>query len=658
MLMTARFAGLVHTIALISSGALVHAQEAVRGMPTYEQLQQGPWQAREWSGRDFAFTHYPWNRNPLDRPAEARLAREYEVQKLLTPLWNDRNYIYPFEIGEWDWGLHNFAVEHADVLDWLQTQDRKTAYHWLQTYYRTRLKYQRPNRDKPVLSFAGHYNLNHYGSIGGADMVGHEIGENIIGTQSKIAFLRGAARQFGLPTFIDVSQWYANYGHWARGEPGSASTVPFYIVGLDETVPPDAEQIAMAKRYREDGYPNGAHSASWMARAWYMSWLAGANILVPEASQNYFFSYNPAVSDQYVDYSGGAFVPKDPDQRAVLSPAGERARRFMEVVTRNPQRGIPYTPFAILLDQYSGFNGSQVGDMAGFAGEAERTCPPRPFGVLEPTFGDREIYLFFDAIWPGSMYLDMLIGRSHDQNDEHRRLVASPYGDSFDVLLSNASLDVLASYPVIICLGYQEFTPDTLARLTAYLEQGGRLVLTHVHADQLGSGLATLKRAGHVETFGLRPDEIPADLDVTRWYQPFLPKADEAEILRRLERLKLTPFEIKFTEEVDRLMTGLYPRYMPLRVSGTVEFLVNRTPDGWLVGLINHEGAIKEAFAPIQIDPSKTQIVEVELTAGVLTHATELCMDGELPRHGNRVTIEVPPGEVRIVQLTSDGEAY
>ena len=54
-------------------------------------------------------------------------------------------------------------------------------------------------------SVTGHSHYEAYAAEWGARLVGLELGENIAFTQSKIAFARGAARQWNRPWSVQVS---------------------------------------------------------------------------------------------------------------------------------------------------------------------------------------------------------------------------------------------------------------------------------------------------------------------------------------------------------------------------------------------------------------------------------------------------------------------
>ncbi len=127
--------------------------------------------------------------------------------------------------------------------------------------------------------------------------------------------------------------------------------------------------------------------------------------------------------------------------------------------------------------------------------------------MLTSALEDREISLVLDTIFPRSMYLDFIPGI--DEEEEDRRLVPSPYGDCFDVLLSNVSMEVLLSYPAAIFLGPQRFPQPVIETLSRYLQAGGTVYLTHHQADQLGATLTEWQEKGQVICYGLSKADIP-----------------------------------------------------------------------------------------------------------------------------------------------------
>jgi hypothetical protein len=220
---------------------------------------------------------------------------------------------------------------------------------------------------------------------------------------------------------------------------------------------------------------------------WYMAWLSGVAIVCPENCQ--VNSFNSRSEQNW---------SRPANQRISPSPIGRRVQEFMRVSeayadTTKRKSGVPFTPFAIVLDRFCGFNGFPL-------------TQPRPWNMLTPALEDREISLFLDTIFPRSMYLDFIPGIDEE---EDRRLVPSPYGDCFDVLLSNVSMEVLLSYPVAIFLDPQRFPQPVIENLSRYLQARGTVYLTHRQADQLGAALTEWQEKGQVICYGLSKADIP-----------------------------------------------------------------------------------------------------------------------------------------------------
>jgi len=572
---------------------------------TFKELESSPWKLRCWAERPFIFLSYggDWSKS------SQRVAHECRVQGLLTPTWEDPTFPHPIESSatEWGWTLKP------------EGENRRECYESVKQVYLERIeKHAHSNAPMagglPFYSVTGHSWFSVYGAQWGCDMIGLETGENIIAMQAQMAFLRGAARQNQKPFYVQPSQWYGG-------------TVPIFEEGEDEYTPHQLNGDEVRDAISKGGIaiPNGGHSPSLLSRMWYVAWLSGAAVLCPEACQDNFFTSRPNENWQQ---------PKD--KQIPLSPIGKRAQTFMRLVEKHPDIGIPYTPFALMLDKYCGFNGFPL-------------TQPRPWNVLAFSLPDREISLFLDTIFPKSMYLDFVPGVDIEQED--RRLVKSPYGDSFDVLLSNVSLEVLKSYPVVICLGGHEFLPATLQNLVAYLKSGGRLFLTYSQAAQLNTDFQLLKEAGDVTLFGLDEGHLPEDIDTPRWYTPPHWGADEATLAARKKGVELLQYEVHFKDSVSQIMSDLYEGYMPVSVSGEIEFTVNRREGSWIIGLINNEGVTKGNMTPVKLDTSKKQMVDISLKHGVVKRAIEWYTEQELEVNQNSVTVEVPAGEVRIVEF-------
>jgi hypothetical protein len=178
------------------------------------------------------------------------------------------------QLGEWGYYFHNLSVNEAwwrDVYGkdfdqfkhlikpaGLAGYDRRPATR-RECYEVVKDYFSRRSRDLlgRVISVTGHSHYEAYAGEWGARCIGLEVGENIAFTQSKLAFARGAARQWELPWSVQVSPWFAGACTTSgplRKEGGTAR-------GLD-----------------------AGHSLSFYERMWLHAWFAGAAMVTPENS--------------------------------------------------------------------------------------------------------------------------------------------------------------------------------------------------------------------------------------------------------------------------------------------------------------------------------------------------------------------------------------
>ncbi|MDA1191805.1 MAG: hypothetical protein O3A46_09005 [Candidatus Poribacteria bacterium] len=570
--------------------------------PTYESLAQGPLRMRRWGDYPFIFVSYggAWD-------ASGRVAQEFRAQQLLTPTWDDPDFVHPLESSatEWGWNVRPDASNRAD------------AYAWMRALVLDKMTRRAHSNDpmpvgEPFYTLTGHSWYSIVAAQLGGDLIGLETGENIIAMQAQIAFLRGAARQNERPFYVQPSQWFGG-------------TVPHYEVGEDEYAAHELDTEAVLKGIASGGIriPNGGHAPSLLQRMWVVGWLSGAAIVCPEACQSNFF-----VGTDESNWG------KPFDERIPLSPIGERAKAFFDVTRAHPDIGVPYAPFGVVLDEHAGFNGFPL-------------TQPRPWNVLEPTWQDREISLFWETAFPKSMYLDFLPGVDEELAD--RRLVASPFGDSFDTLVSNAPQKTLDAYPVLFCVGGHRFEASFVQALEGYLRSGGTLYLTRQHALDLGAAYDALEAAGNVRLYGIDPNDLPDPLDSTRWHTPAHWGVDEDTLKRRKAALAYTDEEVAFMGSVRVELSSLAATYLPVRVDGEVETLVNRLPDGWLVGLVNNNGVTKGRMTAVRLDPTQEARATIRVKTGRVSAATEWTTQDTLTVDDSAVSLTIPPGEVRIV---------
>lgn len=471
------------------------------------------------------------------------------------------------QLGEWGYYFHNLSpnepwwrdvygkefetFKHLMKPPGLAGYDRRPAgrrecYETLKDYFSSR----RRDLLGRVISVTGHSHYEAYAGEWGARCIGLEVGENIAFTQSKFAFARGASRQWQVPWAAQVSPWFSGACTTSgplRQEAGGAR-------GLD-----------------------AGHSLSLYERMWLHAWFAGAAMVTPENSVAIFFET--------------AAAPW------TLTAHGRKASEVFQFM-RTHERGVPFTPVAIVLDHLAGYNGYM----------------DKPWGILEPTAGDRQVRDLFDhQLFPGS---DHIHHRPDPDNPEASYLRPTPYGEMFDAQLTSASAEMLSSYPVILLAGDIEFDDALVAKLEHALKQGRRLLLAPAHQAALGARFATLAKHPGLEV--LPPWTSPATGRPTAISE------------RRLERL---------VREV-----------LPLEVSGDpIQYQVNRAPHGWVIELVNNAGVAKKPNQPATTDPGAV--------ARVVLHPRIPCASAREWRSNRsfaqpaEIPLEVGPGQSVFVEL-------
>ncbi len=474
------------------------------------------------------------------------------------------------QLGEWGYYFHNLShregwwrAVYGDDFDKYKSMmkphglagydhmptSRRECHDILKDYFQTRQRYMRGWN----LSVTGHSHYEAYIGQWGAKVIGLELGENIAFTQSKIAFARGAARRNALPWSAQVSPWF------------SGSTTSKGPLTVDD-----------------NGTARGldaGHSLSFYERMWLHAWFAGAAMVTPEASSAIFFER------------------ETPPYR--LTSHGHKAAevfRFMQ----SRDRGVPFMPVAIVLDQYCGYN-AYMG---------------KPWGILEPTAGDLEVRdLFQEQLFPGS---DHIHQKPFPDNPEASFLRPTPYGEFVDVQLSDAPAEVLSSYPVLLLAGDHYFDKPFVESLANAVRQGCRLLLRRCHIDSLGPDrMQQLTTAGHVE------------------------------ILEETTR----PTTARSAAISPARLSELSRTYLPIVVTGDpVLFQCNRTRDGWVIELVNNQGVVKFPAKPTVVDENAAanvrlfpQSADQELTDWVTGQA--------LPQTEGIAAIRIAPGSTRFVEI-------
>jgi len=93
----------------------------------------------------------------------------------------------------------------------------------------------------------------------------------------------------------------------------------------------------------------------------------------------------------------------------------------------------------------------------------------------------------------------------------------------------------------------------------------------------------------------------------------------------------------------------------PVSVLGDVEWFVNRTPSGYVVGLINNNGISKTPTVPAVIDPSQSRDCVVALRGHAPSRFVSRMGEFNWNTAANALEIHLAPGAVGVVELVLDG---
>lgn len=424
--------------------------------------------------------------------------------------------------------------------------DKRAGYEAVKGYFLSR---QRDLLGR-VISVTGHSHYEAYAAEWGARCIGLEVGENIAFTQSKLAFARGASRQWSRPWSVQVSPWFQ---------------------GACTTAGP------LRKEGRDARGLDAGHSLSFYERMWLHAWFAGAAMVTPENSLAIFFEQ--------------AASPW------TLTSHGRKAAEVFQFM-RQHERGVPYVPVAILLDHLAGYNGYM----------------DKPWGILEPTPGDREVRDLFDyQLFPGA---DHIHGQPDRANPEAAYLRPTLFGESFDVLLTGVPPGFLTNYPAILLAGDVEISREVLDRLGEALSKGSTVLISERQRAALGKQFPALAQRGRLEV--LNPWTNPATRRST---------AISDERLARLSR-DLLPIEVR---------------------GDAIQYQVNRTPQGWVIELINNQGVAKKPDEPAVIDARAT--ARVTLESKLRFASAREWRSNRLHPQPKDFTVEIGPGATEYVEF-------
>ena len=454
----------------------------------------------------------------------------------------------------------------------------------------------------------------------GVNLLGMETAAVMPMFGMRIAFTRGAARQFGGSFF---------YYHAPNfGDTATTFTKQQNFAGPD---------FFYHSRYG----PTMGPSLSWYRKSYYLYYMAGASAIYLEQGGDQFFKPGPG------------------DHPFQLNPLGRITDEFVRFVEKHPERGTPYTPVAFLLDPAHGF------EMTDY--------PHWPFEVSQIDRGDRALReLFGVAYYPG------LVVEGEPAVADRQPFVSGVFGDIFDVLTAaevqgsrSKMQTLLPSYRAVVVGGRIDWSAEWIQRISDYVRNGGTLVVNAAQIKKLPEqllGVRLLNDTGEAHNARcLSPNEELQDLkgQVFRYEKVELkgatplitvPTGNPLVTINKVGKGSVVFVAVPDLLGEDERMTPLAAHMLahvfadatPLKVTGDVEYLINRTANGWVVTLLNNNGVFKPQQGMAQVD--RNAYVNVTIGPNIQS-ATEWISGALLKPSNGTVSIQIPPGGIAIVGI-------
>ena len=444
----------------------------------------------------------------------------------------------------------------------------------------------------------------------GVKLLGMETAAVMPMTAMRIAFTRGAARQTGgaflyyhAPNFGDSATTFTKAQNFAG---------PDYFY---------------ASRYGATMGP----SLSWYRKSYFLYYMSGASAIYLEQGNDQFFKPGPG---------------ENPFQ---LNPLGRITDEFLRFAEKHPSRGTPYTPIAFLLDPAHGF---EMNDY-----------PQWPFEISQMDRSDRALReLFGVAYYPG------LVVEGEPAIADRQPFVAGLFGDIFDVL-TTANKD-FAGYRAVVLGGRAEWNQN----LDAYVRSGGTVVLNAAQIRNMAP-----------QMIGVTLTNATAEADSARCLSPGEDTRDLTGQLFRYEKVELKggttliaaangdPLvtvnkvgkgtvmfsalpdllgeDERVTPFAAHMLAHVFADATPVQVRGDVEYLINRTGNGWVLTLLNNNGVYKTQQGMAQVDRNAYVNVSITLRGEKIQTANEWISDAALKVDGSSVNLRIAPGGVAVVEL-------
>lgn len=439
-----------------------------------------------------------------------------------------------------------------------------------------------------------------------------EIGGNVLCAPLRFAFLRGASRQYGgRPWGAAISNWFVNSVADARlrlGEPPVRWSMPGVAMG-----------------------EHCGHSAELELRLAVAAYLAGATFVQHE--QNAF--------------NGSIFAAEQFGDRYELSPHGAVMAQWYDYVRNNRSRGIPYTPVAFMVDSEHGWRPGE-----------------RVYGIWKQGRAEAGMEAAFAHAFA-----------SDGPDFERGYLANGPYGDVFDVVSNEADRGILGRYGVVWPLGTMDVPESLGASIVDFVEKGGILVVDSALAKEASEWFLgvrfenRLAFATRIQTALGETGFIPAPYR----YRPFrtsesayvLATTGDGDPLVTWRRYGKGIVVVSGTDHwvdergsllpiVPLLMTTIANGFLPVQPSSGVQMLLNRTDNGWMIGLLNNRGVSKTPTSATRVNLDATTECVLRMKSGLPVQYVARLGEFSWSPQANGLKTNLPPGGVAVVEVRTD----
>jgi hypothetical protein len=468
-------------------------------------------------------------------------------------------------------------------------------------------------------------------------------------TAMRIAFTRGAARQFGgaffyyhAPNFGDTATTFTNTQNFGG---------------------PD---FFLHSRYG----PSMGPSLSWYRKSYYLYYMSGASAIYLEQGFDQFFKPGPG---------------QHPLQ---LNPLGRITEEFMRFAEKHPERGTPYTPIAFLLDPAHGF------EMTDY--------PHWPFEVSQINKSDRALReLFGVAYYPG------LVVEGEPAIADRQPFVAGVFGDIFDVLVATPTIKdavdretlneairltpssppivrplrvtpfpPVDAYKAVVIGGQPDLTDAWANRLVDYVHGGGTIVVNAAQRKHFSEALLGVRFTNEFAEADsarcLAPAEVGIDLtgQMFRYEKIQLnsakalitaPNGDPLVTVNKSEEgtvvfsalPDLLGEDERMTPFAAHMLAHVFSDATPVQVRGDVEYLINRTSNSWIITLLNNNGVFKPQQGLAQVDRNAYVTANISLRGQAIQSAVDWITDKavDVQRGSNQLSVRIAPGGVAVIEI-------